>query len=85
MFDSFPKMLEVFDAQHARIANLEAKLTLAVKCLDYIDKKCWFDPKEHKYACISCDVNQGLIDEHDSWCIVLKAHETIKALADENT
>ena len=50
--------------------------------LEYADKTHWFDPKVNDNACLGCDMNQGNIPEHDSWCAIQKIHDALDKLGE---
>lgn len=52
------------------------KLRKVAEAAKYVDRSHWSSP-EKGYACLGCDMNQGAIEAHDSWCGIQKLHEAL--------
>lgn len=80
---NYDKVIEFTDvyitALKEALVLAERKLEVAVAALKLVDKS-WFDPKEGEFACLACDMNQGNINDHDSWCLLQKAHDALKEI-----
>lgn len=80
------KSSDIFDSLNDHLASSCIRLldeNDAMRgALEYADKMHWFDPKVNDNACLGCDMNQGNIPEHDSWCAIQKIHDALTKLGE---